>query len=173
MSTQTREQAWENYDAEVCSPRVYDGHEWLIADTAFKAAWSARDAEIARLTADNAALREQLSKGTAELRRYVEGNGFTWCEDESTVFNVTTAIGLMGGQIEAQKQNVSALREAVAVLRAACKAAGDIKQDTLDGLNLVRDPEDRRASRQRAQSATAGLVNALAATARFAEEPTK
>lgn len=48
-------------------------------------------------------LNHSIAAGTRELRAYVEGNGFTWIEDESTVFNVTTAIGLMGGTIEAYK----------------------------------------------------------------------
>jgi hypothetical protein len=51
--------------------------------------------------------------GTAELRRYVEGNGFQWCDDESTVFNVTTALGLMGGSIDALRAENERLHDNV------------------------------------------------------------
>ncbi len=54
-----------------------------------------------RLTKKQDRLQEELEDGTKELRRYVEGNGFTWCEYETTVFNVTTALGLLGGEIKA------------------------------------------------------------------------
>lgn len=53
----TPEQAWKTHDRDVCNPRHYDVQERQVADTAFKAGWSARDAELARLTAENAALR--------------------------------------------------------------------------------------------------------------------
>lgn len=63
-------------------------------------------------------LEAQLSAGTTELRRYVEGNGFEWCEQESTVFNVTTAIGWLSGALqEAQRK----LAEMQARTCATCK----------------------------------------------------
>jgi hypothetical protein len=52
----------------------------------------------------------ELAAGTAELRRYVESNGFVWCETESTVFNVTTAIGLLAGTIEALRAELAEQR---------------------------------------------------------------
>ena len=64
------------------------------------------------LLAELASLREQskqLTAGTAELRRYVEGNGFTWQEDETTVFNVTTAIGWLGGTVGTLRERVREL----------------------------------------------------------------
>ena len=61
---------------------------------------------VKTLESELAAARQEAADGTAELRRYVEGNGFTWCDDESTVFNATTAIGLMGGALAAQKEKI-------------------------------------------------------------------
>ena len=51
----------------------------------------------------------ELASGTAELRRYVEHNGFTWCETENTVFNVTTTIGHLAGTIDALRAEIAAL----------------------------------------------------------------
>ena len=45
-------------------------------------------------------LQAELDAGAKELRRYVEGNGFIWCEEETTVFNVVSALGWMGGEIK-------------------------------------------------------------------------
>lgn len=64
---------------------------------------------------------DQMDKGIAIMRRYVEANGFQWNEDQSVVFNVTTAIGWMGGTIEA-------LREKEGKYKAVFKVAFDIYQ---------------------------------------------
>lgn len=61
--------------------------------------------------AELADLERQVDAGTRELRRYVEGNGFTWCEDEDTVFNVTTAIGWMGGAIDELHRKLAEARQ--------------------------------------------------------------
>lgn len=60
-----------------------------------------------------------LAAGIAELRRYVEGNGFKWCEDEDAVFNVTTALGLMGGTIEVLQAENAAAHARIAALSEA------------------------------------------------------
>lgn len=69
--------------------------------------------EVAHLVVERDALRAEVKAGTAELRRYVEGNGFQWCDDESTVFNVTTALGLMGGSIDALRAENERLHDNV------------------------------------------------------------
>lgn len=59
---------------------------------------------------------EEYDAGVAELKRYVEANGFTWQEDQTVVFNVTTAMGWMGGEIETCHETINALRARVIVL---------------------------------------------------------
>ena len=54
-------------------------------------------ASLARI----AELETELERGAHELRRYVEGNGFEWQEDETAVWNATTAIGWLGGALAA------------------------------------------------------------------------
>jgi hypothetical protein len=49
-------------------------------------------------------LREELSDGSKELRCYVEGVGFEYQEDKSAVWNATTAIGLLRGQIDTMRE---------------------------------------------------------------------
>ncbi len=43
-------------------------------------------------------LQAELDAGTKELRQHVEANGFKWCEDETTVSNITMALYWMGGE---------------------------------------------------------------------------
>jgi DNA repair exonuclease SbcCD ATPase subunit len=99
-------------------------------------------------------LKEQMRKGTAELRRYVEGNGFTWCDEESTVFNVTTAIGWMGGAIDALRKeneelkNIPLREELHALKEEACQFCGHTYADckaTSDSLSkdILRDGINR------------------------------
>lgn len=64
-----------------------------------------------------AEMEAELAAGARELRRYVEGNGFQWCDDESTVFNVTTAIGLMGGTLAILNPKVKELEAELSRLR--------------------------------------------------------
>jgi len=64
---------------------------------------------VKTLESQLAAARQEAADGTAELRRYVEANGFAWCDEESTVFNVTTALGWMGGALATQKETIRKL----------------------------------------------------------------
>lgn len=50
-------------------------------------------------------LEQDFAAQRAEIRKYVEGNGFTW-QDE---FNATTAIGWLAGTVETLKEKVAEL----------------------------------------------------------------
>lgn len=73
-----------------------------------------------------ATLRQQLADtianrdaGVIELRKWVEGAGFTWCEDETAVFNVTTALGWLRGEVESSHERIAALEAERDELRSA------------------------------------------------------
>lgn len=53
--------------------------------------------------------QDEVEAGIREMRLYVEGAGFEWCEDESAVFNVTTALGLLRGTIDNLQDEIKAL----------------------------------------------------------------
>jgi hypothetical protein len=65
------------------------------------------------------ALKENVRAGVAEMRRYVEANGFEWQDSLCDVDNVTTAIGWLGGALETANRM---LREQISPGRQLCKS---------------------------------------------------
>ena len=82
-----------------------------------------------------AAVIAELRRGSAELRKYVEGNGFEWNENETTVFNVTTAIGLLGGTVEE-------LRKHLAAAEARCERLRELLKDESWRMGRGDEPYD-------------------------------
>lgn len=73
--------------------------------------------------------QDEVNAGIREMRLYVEGAGFEWCEDESAVFNVTTALGLLRGTIGNLNENYGALQ-----LKYALASAELVVEKTTNGL---------------------------------------
>lgn len=117
-------------------------YEWaFVEDELEHAQPTTEPAETGAGEADDyARLSKQVERGTAELRRYVEGNGFTWCDDEDTVFNVTTALGWMGGTIEALRDELTATRARLAAVEAARIQLGNML------FNLKQQPDMKRVT---------------------------
>ena len=76
-----------------------------------------------REAAARQAAEAAMSAGCAELRRYVEGNGFLWQSDQSAVFNATTAIGLLAGQAVTATERMHAAESRARALAAQVEDA--------------------------------------------------
>lgn len=112
-------------------------------------------------------LEQQVEAGTQELRRYVEGNGFTWCEEETTVFNVTTALGLLGGTVEAQNGIIQQLEAAAAIQHEAYRALEEerdaLKAEIIGKLETIEYLESELAAAQNAAAVNAATADSYKA----------